>query len=556
MDPNDSSLTLPRFLDQVTGTFADRVAIHFEGTETTYGSLRLRVRELSRALAGAGVVKGTRVAIHMANRPEWLVCAYAAARLGAVILPVNTFATREELRHILRHGDAALLLMQSSLLKHAYLDDLLEEEPAIAKGEPGRLRCVALPQLRRVVCLGIDAGRGGVESWSELLALGADVSDELVDAAADEVYPSDDGILIYTSGTTALPKGVLHTQRAAALQAWRFAEMLRFGPEERVFTTYPFFWTAGIAMSIGGTLAAGGRLLLQENFEPGAALDLIEGERATAIHAWPHQHKALGEHPTAASRDLSRLRKVDFSSPLAAIAGIKEDVYGPGASYGLSETFTIASAIPADAPLALRSSCSGSPLPGMEFRIVHPETGERLGVDEEGEIAIKGVSFMRGYHKVASENYLDEDGFFRTQDGGSLDAEGRLHWSGRLGNIIKTGGANVSPVEIEHALENHPGVKVGIPVGIEHPTLGEVIVLCVVPTADAVVDGDEIRGFLRERLAVYKVPRHVLEFRADELSYTGNKKIQVAPLRDAARERLEAGGIEIDGYRYVSRSGS
>ena len=187
---------------------------------------------------------------------------------------------------------------------------------------------------------------------------------------------------------------------------------------------------------------------------------------------------------------------------------------------------------------------------------MHPETGERLGVDEEGEIAIKGVSFMRGYHKVASENYLDEDGFFRTQDGGSLDAEGRLHWSGRLGNIIKTGGANVSPVEIEHALENHPGVKVGIPVGIEHPTLGEVIVLCVVPTADAVVDGDEIRGFLRERLAVYKVPRHVLEFRADELSYTGNKKIQVAPLRDAARERLEAGGIEIDGYRYVSRSGS
>lgn len=556
MDVDDPRLTLPRFLDQVSDRFRDRVAIHFAGRNTSYAELREQARELSRALVGAGVVKGARVAVHMANRPEWIVSAFAAARLGAVVLPVNTFATREELRHVLRHGDASLLLMQSSLLKHAYLEDLLAEEPAIASGEPGRLRCAALPQLRRVACLGLDAGRGGVQAWSELLALGGDVSDDLVEAAADEVYPSDDGVLIYTSGTTALPKGVLHTQRAAVLQAWRFAEMLRFGPDERVFTTYPFFWTAGIAMSIGGVLAAGGRLLLQESFEPGAALDLIESQRATAIHAWPHQHKALGEHPTASSRELSSLSKLDLSSPLAALAGIEEDEYGAGASYGLSETFTIASAIPADSPLELRRSCHGVPLPGMRFRIVDPETGERLGPGQEGEIAVKGVSFMRGYHKVLSENYLDEDGFFRTQDGGSLDAEGRLHWSGRLGNLIKTGGANVSPLEIELALEKHPSVKVGIPVGIEHPTLGEVVVLCVVPTAGAQVDADELRGFLRERLAVYKVPRYVLAFRTDELSYTGNKKVQVAPLRAAARARLEEAGVEIDGYRYAKREGA
>ncbi|MBT37417.1 MAG: AMP-dependent synthetase [Deltaproteobacteria bacterium] len=555
MDVNDSRLTLPRFLDQVSDAFGTRVAIHFAGRNTTYADLREQVRELSRALVGAGVVKGARVAVHMANRPEWLVSAYAAARLGAVVVPVNTFATREELRHILRHGDVSLLLMQPSLLKHAYLDDLLAEEPGIATGESGRLRSTALPQLRRVACLGLDAGRGGVQSWPELLALGCDVPDALVDAVADEVHPSDDGVLVYTSGTTALPKGVLHTQRAAVLQAWRFAEMLRFGPEERVFTTYPFFWTAGIAMSIGGTLAAGGRLLLQESFDPGAALDLIESERATAVHAWPHQHKALGEHPTASSRELSSLRKIDVSSPLAALAGIEKDEYGAGASYGLSETFTIASAIPADSPLELRHSCHGVPLPGMHFRIVDPETGEQLGPDQQGEIAVKGSSFMRGYHKVLPENYLDEDGFFRTQDGGSLDAGGRLHWTGRLGNLIKTGGANVSPVEIERTLEKHSAVKVGIPVGIEHPTLGEVVVLCVVPTAGARVDAEELRGFLRERLAVYKVPRLVLEFSTDELSYTGNEKVQVAPLREAARARLEEAGVEIDGYRYVKREG-
>jgi fatty-acyl-CoA synthase len=157
---------------------------------------------------------------------------------------------------------------------------------------------------------------------------------------------------------------------------------------------------------------------------------------------------------------------------------------------------------------------------------------------------------MRGYYKALPESYLDPDGFFHTQDGGSFDAEGYLHWSGRLSNIIKTGGANVSPVEIEETVAKHPGVKVGIPVGVGHPTLGEVIVLCVVPTEGSRVDEEEIRGFLRERLSAYKVPRRVLAFRADELSYTGNQKVQVQPLKEAALAKLRAERAVIDGYVF------
>jgi fatty-acyl-CoA synthase len=334
------------------------------------------------------------------------------------------------------------------------------------------------------------------------------------------------------------------------LQAWRFADFMGFDADDRLYTTYPFFWTAGIAMSLGGTFAAGGRLLLQESFEPGPALDLIESERATSVHAWPHQQKALCEHPSAAGRDLSALRKIDFSSPLAALAGIEEDEYGTGASYGASETFTISSGIPANAPVELRRSTHGKPWPGNVFRIVDPHTGARLGPGEEGEIALKGATLMRGYYKLPPERYLDEDGFFRSQDGGSLDAEGYLHWSGRLSNIIKQGGANVSPLEIEEILGGHAGVKVGVVVGIEHPSLGEAIVLCVVPTEGASVDEDELRAFLKARMAAYKLPRKILAFRADELSYTGNQKVQVGPLREAALARLEADEVEIDGHRY------
>ncbi|MFQ5416242.1 MAG: class I adenylate-forming enzyme family protein [Myxococcota bacterium] len=552
METNDPALTLGRFLQGAAGRHGDRCAIRFADRSIRFRELADEARALARALIGAGVGKGTRVAVLMANRPEWIVSAFAVGMAGGVLVPVNTFASEREFAFILRHSDAALLLMQPSLLKHEFLEDLLAVHPEVASGAPGRLRCAGMPQLRRVVCLGIDAPRGGVETWSQLLAQASDVPETLLDAIIAEVEPSDDAMIIYTSGTTADPKGVLHGHRAAVLQGHRFADLMGLERDDRLFTTYPFFWTAGIAMSLNPALASGACLLLQEAFEPCAALDIIERERATAIHAWPHQQKALAEHPSASSRDLRSLRKIDSASPIASLAGTENDEYSMAASYGMSETFTIASAIAADAPRALRQSTSGRPLLGMQLCIVDPATGEAVGVGVDGEIAVKGVTFMRGYYKVLPENYLDADGFFRTQDGGSLDSDGFLHWTGRLDNLIKTGGANVSPVEIEEVLEAHAGVKVGIPVGIAHPTLGEVVVLCVVPTADCEPDAEEIRGFLRERLAAYKLPKRVLFFRADELSYTGNQKIQVGPLKQAARRRLEEEGAVIEGYRFAA----
>jgi fatty-acyl-CoA synthase len=549
--PSDPRLTFARFLADAAEAHRDRIAVVSDVGSVTYGELDARVRELARALIGAGVVKGARVAIWIANSPEWIVAAYAAASVGAVVVPVNTFASAAERDHILRHGDASLLLLQPALGKHAFLDDLLRDHPALASGRPGRLRIPALPQLRRVVCMGIGAARGAVEPWSELLGQARDVSDELQGAVSAEVDPSDDALIIYTSGTTAKPKGVLHTQRTAILQSRRFADFMRFTPDDRLYTTYPFFWTAGIAMSIGGTFAAGARLLVQEIFEPGAALAMIERERATSLHAWPHQHSALAEHPSAASRDLSSLAKLDSHSPVAKLAGVEKDTYGVGASYGLSETFTICSGIPADSPAEQRKACNGFPWPGVSMRIADPASGAPLPAGAEGEIVVKGATLMRGYYKVAPEAVFDADGYFHTQDGGSLDAEGALHWTGRLGNLIKTGGANVSPIEIQELLETHAGLRLGIPVGIEHPTLGEALVLCAVVAEGAEgVDEDSLRAWLRERLAAYKVPRRVLFFRADELAYTGNQKVQVEPLKQAALRRLREERAEIQGHRY------
>lgn len=540
LQPDESRLTLARFLQDVVERHGDRPALRAGKRSLSYSELGHEVHRLARGLLGAGVVKGARVALLLGNGPEWVEAFFAAGLLGAVVVPVNTFASPEERDYILRHGDASLLLLQPVLEKHRYLEELRARHPEL-RGEPGRLRCAELPQLRRVV---------SVEGWDALRALGEDVPEALVDAAAAQVEPSDDALLIYTSGTTALPKGVLHAQRAPVIQSWRFAELMALGPEDRVLTAQPFFWTAGIAMSLGASLAAGACLWLAEVFDPASVLETVERERITTLHAWPHQEKALAEHPDAAARDLSSLRRVRFSAPLARLAGLEKDTWGMDASYGLSETFTLASALPATAPLEERQACHGRALPGMELRIVDPASGRPLEVGQAGEIAVRGATLMRGYHKVAPELVFDGEGWLRTQDAGSLDEEGRLHWTGRLSNLVKTGGANVSPLEIESALAAHPQLRAALAVGVPHPTLGEALVLCAVAADGAEPSEAGIRAFLRERLAAYKVPRRVLFFGASELSFTGSQKIQLAPLRETALRRLREEGSEIAGHRY------
>jgi fatty-acyl-CoA synthase len=179
--------------------------------------------------------------------------------------------------------------------------------------------------------------------------------DTLLDAIAAEIHSADDALVIYTSGTTARPKGVAHRQRTPVIQGWRFAELMALESEDRIYTAYPFFWTAGIAMALGATLAAGATLLLHEIFEPGEALALAAREHATSLQVWPHQAKAMAEHPDAARTDLSSVRKIEFASPLAKLAGLEKDEWGIYASYGMSETFTLATALPPTRPRAARA---------------------------------------------------------------------------------------------------------------------------------------------------------------------------------------------------------
>jgi acyl-CoA synthetase (AMP-forming)/AMP-acid ligase II len=540
------ALTLSGFLLEVARRYPEReaLAFHTPGSGVTrwrYCDLEHEARRVARGLLGAGAGKDSRVAILMGNRPEWVAALYGVALAGAVAVPLNTYFEPPELDYVLRHSDAELLLTQTRLLGHAYVDQVAALCTELTGAAPGVLRSPRFPHLRRVVALGLDDGRGAAEPWETFLELGDGVGEDVLDAAAAEVMPADHALIIYTSGTTAVPKGVLHPHRGPAIQSWRFAQQLRLDPSVRVWSAFPFFWSAGLVMVMGATLAAGGCIVLQEHFEPGEALHLLESEHVTSPHAWAHQLAELEDHPDWLRVNLSSIRHCEAFTSFGRHPSVNvEDAWSPRAAYGLSETCTIISSLPCDTPREIRERSQGAILPGNMVRIVDRDTGDALSVDAIGEITVKGPTLMLGYVKKLPEECFDEDGFFHTGDAGYVDEEGYLHWTGRMTDMIKTGGANVSPVEIEETLLRHAGLKAALAVGVPDDKLGEMVVLCAVAHDGVPVDEDDVRDFLRGRVATYKIPRRVLFFDEGELSLTGNAKIRSDELRKLAMERLSA----------------
>ncbi|MGW0180619.1 class I adenylate-forming enzyme family protein [Nocardia sp. NPDC003345] len=541
-EPGLGTLTLPGFLREVTDSFGDRTALVSpdDGTEWTYAELWDRAHAVARSLRACGVGKDSRVGVLMTNRAEWLAAVFGTSLAGGVAVALSTFSTPPELEHLLRVSGVSVLLFERLVAKTDFGTVLTELEPGLSGAVPGRIDSTAYPFLRYLASVGDPVSGTAVETWAEFLERGAAVDPALVDAATATVQPSDTAVLYFSSGTTSKPKGIRSAHRGVAIQMWRFRRMFGFGPGDdvRCWTANGFFWSGNFAQALGATLAAGGTLILQPLFDAAAALDLMQSHRVTFPVAWPHQHAQLQGAPNWDTADLSSLRFVDRDLPLATHPTIDTDWTEPGHAYGNTETFTITTCFPACTPEEVIAGSSGVPLPGVTVKIADPLTGTALVRGEHGEICVKGPTLMLGYLGIPLDETLDDDGYFHTGDGGYLDEQGRLYWEGRLTDIIKTGGANVSPLEVDEVLGQYPGVKIGRTVGVAHETLGEMVVACVVPHTGRDLVAGEIREHLRAHLASYKVPREILFFTEDDLALTGSAKIKSADLRALAAERL------------------
>jgi fatty-acyl-CoA synthase len=533
------ALTLGGFLREVCSENADREALVFHpagepDVRLNYEQVWKEANTVARALIARGVTKETRVGLLATNRPEWITALFGIALAGGTCVALSTFAKASELEYMLRIGDVSLLIVERAVLERDFVAELIEFCPEL-RGSEQLVHSARLPFLRRAVCIGEPVG--AFESWSNFVS-GPLAPAELVKAIANEVAPTDRGLVFFSSGSTAKPKAIVHAHRAATIQCWRWRAIFNVDADVRTWSANGFFWSGNFAMAIGTTFAAGGSLILQRAFDGGEALMLMQKERVSLPIAWPHQWARLVDAPAYSATDLSTLKYVGDTSPLRNHPTVKTDWQEPVSAYGNTETLTLNTAHRSGTDPELARGNHGFPLGGNIVRIVEPVTGRVLNRNDPGEIAVKGPTTMFGYLRVALEDTFDEEGFFRTGDGGFVDDQGRLHWQGRLNDIIKTGGANVSPLEIDAVLVECPGVKIAATVGVPHDTLGEIVVACVVPMAGASIDEAQVRSFVSKRLSSFKVPRRVLFVAESDLSLTGSNKVKTGPLRELAIKRL------------------
>jgi fatty-acyl-CoA synthase len=507
-----SSRTIPDLIDELAQRYPEREALVGSGQRYTYRALRAEVRRLAQGLHALGVRRGDKVAILMGNRPEWLIADFAITLLGAVMVGVNTWATARELQHILSHSDTRFLLCVARFLKHDYATTLPELD---------------LQKLERIVCVG-GGGRPDWLSYEDVLSKGKSVPESAIDAARRSVQPQDMAYILYTSGSTALPKGVQIQHYALIENMWHIGERQRVTERDRLWLAVSLFWGLGCENALFNLLTHGGCIVLQEHFDAGSALELIERERCSVFYGTPNMAQALYEHPDRVKRDLSSLRGgATIGTPEQIMRVVELGARGICNIYGLTETYGNCNVADARDPLEKRISNVGRPLPGVEQRIVDPLSGKVLAPNEVGEVRVKGY-VTTGYYKdpARTREAFDEHGFFRTGDLGMLDAQGYLHFCGRIKEMVKTGGINVAPIEVEEVLLSHPAVQAAFVTGVPDAVHDEVLAAVIVRKPGAALSEKEVADFCRKTLAAYKVPRLVRFVAESELPLTTTGKLQ------------------------------
>jgi acyl-CoA synthetase (AMP-forming)/AMP-acid ligase II len=493
---------MPVVARRAASAFGDADFVVLPDRRISFRQAEAASRRLAKELLAAGAGKGTRVGIHLPTGPEWAVAWMAVSRIGALALPFSTIYRPAELRTAIRIGDVALLLAPAILLGKDHAAYLEEAVPGLPGSTRGRLRVPELPHLRSIRLLG-----GSTRPWADRF----DVSDagagdpvdgfddELLAALEAEVTPADPMLVVFTSGTTAEPKAVIHSQGAVLRKTAPVADAgLDATFPGRVLSLMPFFWVGGL-QNAAGALQSGGAILTLERLDPLAALELAKRERATSINGNPTALRAL---LGAAGETLPSLRPLPIRPWEGGPSSRGDDPTG----LGMTETLGVWAAIE-----------------GFDCRVVDPETGEVVDEGEVGEFLVRGYGLMQGLYKGERENVFTPDGFYRTGDLGYVE-KGKVYFQGRLDDMIKTRGANVAPAEVEAVLNAFPQVRLSFVVGIPHDEYGQEVAAAVVAEAGRQIDVESLTAQARELLSPYKVPTLMEVVRHEEIPWLPSSK--------------------------------
>jgi acyl-CoA synthetase (AMP-forming)/AMP-acid ligase II len=510
-----------------------------------YSDLDEQSSRIAAYLGEFGIAKSSRVGVLFPNSLQWVVTWAAAARIGAVVIPVNTFYRPAELGRFLRHADVQHIVGVGEFLHHDYMANLESVAPELAGHGRGPIRVPSLPQLRNVILWGDSNRAWATGGLAEAVRTPASAGPAgVVEALGDDVSPADELLITYTSGSTGEPKGVVLGHGGVVRHAANLAALSGIDEESRIWTPMPLCWVGGFAFSLLRALVSGGCLLTQDVFEPGAALRMFASERVTNVSAWPAVSKALSEHADFASTDLSSLRS---SASFYDAVPPERRPPDPGlavGSLGMSETcgphtFWTADEETKGVPEAYRGAF-GHEVPGVEHRIIDPDTGTELPPGEEGEVLVRGYSVMLGLYKRERLEVFDADGWYHTGDRGYF-RDGWFFFTGRQSDLIKTAGSNVAPAEVERCLLEFPEVKLAFVVGIPDPVRDQEVVALVVPWRSTDESAPEpTEGVLKERLRAelssYKVPRHILVIADADVPWLVSQKVDRRALATLAEK--------------------
>ncbi len=496
---------------------APALAFPESGSRLSFAQWLASSEALARGLLDRGVKPGEHLALLAENRIEWPVVQLAAALGGFVLVPLNTHYRRDDLGFALEQSDSVAILLSHAFRSNAYLDMLDELRPK-------------LPGLRGIISL--DGKGEGNLNYRKLLAAGQASSTVL-----PEVDPGGPAALLYTSGTTGLPKGALLSNRGMLADAWGTAQRLGVGPEDRWTSIIPLFHCAGCIMNLLGALQSGACYVGWPAFEPVAMFKLIEQERCTLLSGVPTSYIAMLNHKERAMFDLSSLRAgtcggADADPDMLARCVAAFPIPRLAQVYGQTETCTIVACPALDDDDRLATT--GAPLPGLEVRIADPQGGQQLPPDSIGQIEARGPMVMLGYYKRpdATAETLTEDGWLKTGDLGWLTPEGRLVIAGgRLRDMIIRGGENIYPAEIENLLRHHPAVAEIAVFGMPDEYYGESVAAAVKLREPATAS--DLKKFCENRIARFKLPTAI--YHVEQFPLTPSGKIRKTALRSLAK---------------------
>ncbi|MFE7062590.1 AMP-binding protein [Sutcliffiella sp. NPDC057660] len=536
--------TIGDLLDETAEKFPTKEAVVYveQNLRYTYREFQDVCNTVAKGLMGMGVKKGDHIAIWASNKPEWVITQYASAKIGAVLVTVNTSYQSQELEYLLKQSDSTTLLLMEEFKGANYLDIFKEICPEVTEQLPGDLSSSRFPKLKNIVFLG-DEQQTGMYTWHHLLRAGTEISDEALQEIQQSLTPDEVINMQYTSGTTGFPKGVMLTHSNIINNAINVAECQRLTDADKICIPVPFFHCFGCVMGTLAAVATGATMVPLVTFDPLLVLKAVEQEKCTALYGVPTMFIAELNHPQFHDYDLSSLRTGIMAGSTCPTEVMKKVVHEMGAreitiAYGQTEASPVITQTRPDDSIERRVSTVGSALENVEVKIIDPTTGETVPNGVQGELCTRGYLVMKGYYKMEEQTLsaIDSDSWLHTGDLATMDDEGYIQITGRLKDMIIRGGENIYPREIEEFLYTHPKIFDVQIVGVPDEKFGEHVAAFIKVKEGEHLSAEEVKNYCTGKISRFKIPYYV-EI-VEEYPMTASGKIQKFKLKEYAMREL------------------